>query len=95
MVEDFCQIDGCGNVEIKISFVEGLVLFDFVIDFYVVEDFDLCVYGDMVLFSGCMCMIGCYQGQVFKSYYCYIDIYVKQCDGSWKIVSVQISCMFD
>ncbi len=95
MAEDFRQIDGRGNVETKTSFVEGLVSPDLVIDPYAVEDFDLRVYGDTALLSGRTRMTGRYQGQAFKSHYRYIDIYVKQRDGSWKIVSVQISRMPD
>lgn len=95
MADDFRQIDGRGNVETKASFVDGLVSPDLVIDPYTVEDFDLRVYGGTALLSGRTRMTGRYQGQAFKSHYRYIDIYVKQRDGGWKIVSVQISRMPD
>jgi len=48
MSEDFRQIDGAGNVEAKASFVDGLMSPDLQIDPYVVEDFDVRVYGDVV-----------------------------------------------
>lgn len=91
MAADFRQIDGHGNVETRASFVDSLVSPDLVIDPYTVEDFDVRVYGDTALLSGRTRMTGRYQGQPFKSHYRYIDIYVKQRDGAWKIVSVQIS----
>lgn len=90
MAEDFRQIDGRGDVETKAGFVDGLMAPDLVIDPYAVEDFDVRVYGDTALLSGRTRMTGRYQGQAFKSHYRYIDIYVKR-DGTWKIVSVQIS----
>lgn len=90
MAEDFRQIDGRGDVETKAGFVDGLMAPDLVIDPYAVEDFDVRVYGDTALLSGRTPMTGRYQGQAFKSHYRYIDIYVKR-DGTWKIVSVQIS----
>lgn len=91
MAEDFRQIDARGHVETQASFVASLVSPDLVIDPYTVEDFDVRVYGDTALLSGRTRMTGRYQGEAFKSHYRYIDIYVKQADGGWKIVSVQIS----
>jgi ketosteroid isomerase-like protein len=90
MADDFRQIDARGNVETKANFVAGLVSPDLVIDPYTVEDFDVRLYGDTALLSGTTRMTGRFQGEVFKSHYRYIDIYVKR-DGVWKIVSVQIS----
>jgi hypothetical protein len=49
LAEDFRQIDGLGNVETKSSFVNGLLSTDLEIDPYVVEDFDVRVYGDVAL----------------------------------------------
>ncbi|MBW8843611.1 MAG: nuclear transport factor 2 family protein [Burkholderiales bacterium] len=90
MAEDFRQIDGRGNVEIKASFVASLMSPDLVIDPYTVEDFEVRVYGDTALLSGRTRMTGRYQGEAFTSHYRYIDIYVRR-DGTWQIVSVQIS----
>jgi ketosteroid isomerase-like protein len=90
MAEDFRQIDGVGNVESKTSFVDGLLSPDLQIDPYVVEDFDVRVYGDVALLSGRTRMSGRHQGTPFSSHYRYIDIYVRT-QGQWKIVSVQIS----
>lgn len=90
MADDFRQIDGAGNVENKTSFVEGLVDSTLAIDPYTIEDFDLRLYGNVALLSGRTHMTGRYQGKPFASHYRYIDVYVLR-DGTWKIVSVQIS----
>ena len=90
MAEDFRQIDGAGNVESKTSFVDGLLSPDLQIDPYVVEDFDVRIYGDVALLSGRTRMSGRHQGTPFSSHYRYIDVYVRR-QGQWKIVSVQIS----
>jgi len=90
MAEDFRQIDGAGNVESKTSFVDGLLSPDLQIDPYVVESFDVRVYGDVALLSGRTRMSGRHQGTLFSSHYRYIDVYVRR-QGQWKIVSVQIS----
>ena len=90
MAEDFRQIDGAGNVETKSSFVDGLLSPDLQIDPYLVEDFDVRVYGDVALLSGRTRMTGRYQDKPFVSHYRYIDVYVRRA-GEWKIVSVQIS----
>jgi hypothetical protein len=90
MAEDFRQIDGAGNVESKTSFVDGLLSPGLQIDPYVVEDFDVRVYGDVALLSGRTRMLGRHQGTPFSSHYRYIDVYVRRQD-QWKIVSVQIS----
>jgi ketosteroid isomerase-like protein len=90
MSEDFRQIDSAGNVEAKASFVDGLTSPDLQIDPYVVEDFDVRVYGDVALLSGRTRMTGRYQGTPFTSHYRYIDVYVRR-QGQWKVVSVQIS----
>ena len=63
MAEDFRQIDGAGNVESKTSFVDGLLSPDLQIDPYVVEDFDVRVYGDVALLSGRTRMSGRHQGR--------------------------------
>jgi ketosteroid isomerase-like protein len=90
MADDFRQIDGAGNVESKTSFVEGLLSPDLQIDPYVVEDFDVRVYGDVALLSGRTRMTGRQQGKPFSSHYRYIDVYVRR-EGEWRVVSVQIS----
>jgi ketosteroid isomerase-like protein len=90
MAEDFRQIDRAGGVETKKSFVDGIVSPDLEIDPYVVEDFDVRLYGDVALLSGRTRMTGRYQGKPFASHYRYIDVYVRRGD-EWKIVSVQIS----
>ena len=90
MAEDFRQIDGSGNVETKSSFVNDLVSPDLQIDPYVVEDFEVRIYGDVALLSGRTRMSGRHKGKQFTSHYRYIDIYVRR-GGEWKIVSVQIS----
>jgi len=90
MSEDFRQIDSAGNVEAKASFVDGLTSPDLQIDPYVVEDFDVRVYGDVALLSGRTRMTGRNQGTPFTSHYRYIDVYVRR-QGQWKVVSVQIS----
>ena len=90
MAEDFRQIDGAGNVESKTSFVDGLLSPDLQIDPYVVEDFDVRIYGDVALLSGRTRMSGRHQGTPFSSHYRYIDVYVRR-QGQWKIVGVQIS----
>jgi ketosteroid isomerase-like protein len=90
MAEDFRQIDGSGNLETKQSFVDDLMSPQLVIDPYVVEDFDVRIYGDTALLSGRTRMTGKYDGKPFATHYRYIDIYVKRA-GRWQIVSVQIS----
>jgi len=90
MAEDFRQIDGYGNLETKKSFVAGIVDPKLTIDPYTVEDFEVRLYGDTALLSGRTHMTGKYDGQMFESNYRYIDIYVRR-DGTWKIVSVQIT----
>lgn len=90
MADDFRQIDGSGNLETKQSFVDDVVSPQLTIDPYVVEDFEVRLYGDTALLSGRTRMTGRYEGKAFSSHYRYIDIYVKR-DGRWKIVSVQIS----
>lgn len=92
MAEDFRQIDGAGNIETKASFVADLVSPELRIDPYTVEDFEVRLYGDVALLSGRTRMTGSYQGKPFSSHYRYIDVYVRR-NGSWKIVSVQISRM--
>lgn len=90
MAEDFRQIDGDGDLENKLSFVEGIVSTKLVIDPYTVEDFEVRLHGDVALLSGRTKMTGRYDGQPFASHYRYIDVYVRR-DGMWRIVSVQIS----
>lgn len=90
MAEDFRQIDGSGNIETKVSFVDGLMEADLSIDPYTVEDFDVRLYGDVALLAGRTRMTGTYQGKPFTSHYRYIDIYARR-HGEWQIVSVQIS----
>jgi len=90
MSEDFRQIDGAGNVETRQSFVDDLMSPQLVIAPYVVEDFDVRLYGDTALLSGRTRMTGTYDGKPFASHYRYIDVYVKR-GGRWQIVSVQIS----
>jgi ketosteroid isomerase-like protein len=92
MADDFRQIDRAGNIETKRSFVDGVLSPDLQIDPYVVEDFEVRVYGDAALLSGRTRMTGKYQGKPFTSHYRYIDVYVRRGD-EWKIVSVQISPM--
>jgi ketosteroid isomerase-like protein len=92
MAEDFRIIDRRGNIEDKKAFVAGILDPKLAIDPYTVEDFEVRVYGDTALLSGRTHMTGRYDGQPFKSYYRYIDIYVRK-GGVWKIVSVQITSM--
>ena len=90
MAEDFRQIDGTGNVETKASFLAGILSSGLQIDPYIVEDFDVRLYGDVALLSGRTRMTGRYEGKPFASHYRYIDVYVRR-GGEWKIVSVQIT----
>ena len=92
MADDFRHIDGSGNIDTKASFIKGVMAADLVIDPYVVEDFDVRVYGDAALLSGTTRMTGRSEGVPFKSHYRYIDIYVRFGE-QWKVVSVQISKM--
>ena len=90
MADDFRQIDAGGNVATKASFVEGILSPALEIDPYTVEDFDVRLYGDVALLSGRTNMTGRYNGKPFTSHYRYIDVYVRR-QGTWKVVSVQIS----
>ncbi|QJR13511.1 nuclear transport factor 2 family protein [Usitatibacter palustris] len=90
MANDFRQIDGSGNVETKASFVEDLMSVDLQINPYIVEDFEVRLYGNVALLSGRTKMSGQYRGKPFNSHYRYIDVYVRDAQG-WKIVSVQIT----
>src|SRR5688572_2134356 len=90
MANDFRQIDGSGNVETKASFVEDLMSVDLQINPYIVEDFEVRLYGNVALLSGRTKMSGQYRGKPFNSHYRYIDVYVRDTQG-WKIVSVQIT----
>ena len=92
MGEDFRIIDRRGNISDKKSFVAGIIDPKLTINPYTVEDFEVRLYGDTALLSGRTHMTGSYDGQPFKSYYRYIDIYVRK-GGVWKIVSVQITQM--
>ena len=90
MAEDFRQIDPRANLETKKSFVAGILDPKLTIDPYTVEEFEVRLYGDTALLSGRTHMTGKYDGEVFESNYRYIDIYVRE-NGTWKIVSVQIT----
>ena len=90
MADDFRQIDGDADLEIKASFVEGLMSPKLKIDPYTVEDFEIRQYGNVALLSGRTRMTGSYDGKPFKSHYRYIDIYVRQ-GGAWCVASVQIT----
>ena len=92
MAEDFRQIDGQGTVESRKSFVDDLMVPELQIHPYRIEDFEIRLYGETALVSGRTRMTGTHQGKPFASHYRYIDVYVRR-DGSWKIVSVQISKM--
>ena len=60
MAEDFRQIDGDGDLENKLSFVEGIVSTKLVIDPYIVKDFEVRLHGDVALLSGRTKMTGQY-----------------------------------
>lgn len=90
MAEDFRQIDGAGDIETKASFVEGLLSPKLEIEPYTVEDFEVRLYGDTALLSGRTRMTGSFDGRRFTSHYRYVDVYVRR-DGTWKVVSVQIT----
>lgn len=92
MADDFRQIDGAGNVETKVDFVEGLLDPELRIEPYTVEDFEVRQYGDTALLSGRTHMKGSIGGKPFSTHYRYIDIYLRR-HGAWKIVSVQITPM--
>ena len=92
MAEDFRQIDGYGNLETKASFIEGILSDKLTINPYTVDDFEVRRYGDVALLSGRTRMTGHYDGKDFVSHYRYIDTYVRR-DGTWKVVSVQITKM--
>lgn len=90
MSDDFRQIDGSGNIETKASFVDDLMSVDLQIDPYIVEEFEVRLYGNVALLSGRTRMNGRYKGKPFNSHYRYIDVYVRGTHG-WKIVSVHIT----
>lgn len=90
MADDFRQIQKNGTVVNKETFLKEITSPDLVIDPYTVEDFDVRVYGNVALLCGTTRMTGSYAGQVFRSHYRYIDIYVKR-EGKWSVCSVQIS----
>ena len=90
MAEDFRHIDKRGSISDKRTFVHEIMSDDLVIHPYTVEDFDIRIYGTCALLCGRAHMTGTYQGEPFQSHYRYIDTY-SYSDGSWKIVSVQIS----
>ncbi len=90
MAEDFRHIDGSGEISGKFAFVEDLVSPKLVIDPYLVEDFEVRLYGDIALLSGRTKMTGHLEGKAFTSNYRYIDIYAKRA-GVWQVISVQIS----
>lgn len=89
MADDFRQIGSRGEVENKASFVDDLMSPALQIDPYAVEDFDVRVYGDVALLSGRTRMTGRYEGKPFSTHYRYIDVYVRDASGRWRIVSVQ------
>ncbi len=88
MAEDFRQIGSDGSVADKATFVRDLTSPDLTIDPYLVEEFDVRIYGDTALLSGRTRMTGRYQGKPFTSHYRYIDVYLRRA-GKWQIVSVQ------
>jgi ketosteroid isomerase-like protein len=90
MGDDFRAIDGAGTIEDKKTFVDGLMSPALKIDPYVVDDFEVRLYGDMALLSGRTRMTGTSDGKPFTSHYRYIDIYARRNDR-WQIVSVQIT----
>ncbi len=90
MADDFRHIDGSGEISNKATFLKDILSYKLVIDPYIVEDFEIRLYGDIALLSGRTKMTGQYEGQPFTSNYRYIDIYARRA-GVWQVISVQIT----
>jgi ketosteroid isomerase-like protein len=72
----------------KETFVCDITAPDLRIDPYVVEAFNVRVYGDVALLSVRMHMTGHEGGKAFKTQYIYIDVY-RRVGSKWQVCSMQ------
>ena len=90
MSTDFRHIGRTGEISNKETFLREINSPDLVINPYIVEDFDIRIYGGCALLCGRTRMTGTYKGKPFQSHYRFIDTY--RCDnGQWKVCNVQIT----
>jgi len=92
MWPDFRQIRGGGHVASHDEFVKDVLDPAFSMDPYVVEDFEIRLFGDTALLYGRIRMSGKDGGDRWNAHFRYIDTYVRR-DGQWKVVSVQVTPM--
>jgi ketosteroid isomerase-like protein len=91
MAADFRQIDRRGRVSTRDEFLAGITDAALELDPYAVEDLDVRVYGDAALLSGTTRLHGRWNGEPFATRYRYTDVYARERDGKWRVVSVQIT----
>lgn len=92
MWPDFRQIRGGGHVATRDEFVKDVLDPGFSMEPYVVEDFEIRLFGDTALLYGRIRMSGKDGGSPWNAHFRYIDTYVRR-DGQWKVVSVQVTPM--
>jgi ketosteroid isomerase-like protein len=92
MWPDFRQIRGGGHVASRDDFVKDVLDPAFSMDPYVVEDFEIRLFGDTALLYGRIRMAGRDGADRWNAHFRYIDTYVRR-DGQWKVVSVQVTPM--
>lgn len=90
MWPDFRQIRGGGHVADRAEFIKDVLDPGFSMDPYVVEDFEIRLFGDTALLYGRIRMSGKDGADRWNAHFRYIDTYVRR-DGHWKVVSVQVT----
>ena len=91
MSETFMQIGSDGATADKAKFLEGITSDKLVIAPYTVEEFRVRFYGDTALVTGRTDMHGSWDGKEFRSHYRFTDTYVREADGHWRVVNVQVT----
>lgn len=94
MSNDFRHIGRTGEISNKETFLREINSPDLVIDPYIVEDFDIRIYGGCALLCGRTRMTGTYKGKPFQSHYRFIDTYRRD-NGQWKVCNVQITSILE
>ncbi|MEO5693468.1 MAG: nuclear transport factor 2 family protein [Usitatibacter sp.] len=90
MAPDFRQIRGGGGLVNREEFIKDFLDPDGSVDPYVVEDFEIRLFGDTALLYGRIHMTGKDGGKPWAAHFRYIDTYVRR-NGRWQVVSVQVT----
>ncbi len=91
----FFQIDRRGDRSSRAEFIDDLMDPKLKIAPYRVDGLEVHLHGDTALLTATTRMHGHYDGKPFSTHYRYIDVYVRNADGRWQIVSVQITGLAD